>query len=209
MFSIDIGGCEIVLGSKWLRTIGPILMDFKDLTMQLQHEGQQYKFQGISTGSPKIISSHHIENLQKKYDSGIISQLHSIHVVGTPYVHPDLQYILPRHHVVFTTPQDLPPSRGVHDHSIPLISGSIPPNIHPYHHPFSQNNEIEKIVHELLEFGVICPNTSPYSSSMVMVLKKEGNWHMCLDLCTLNKLTFKDKLPIPIIDDLLDELSGA
>jgi hypothetical protein len=44
---------------------------------------------------------------------------------------------------------------------------------------------------------------------MVMVLKKEGTWRMCPDFHTLNKLTIKDKIPITVIDDLLDELSGA
>jgi hypothetical protein len=58
MFSIDMGGCDIVLGADWLRTLGPILMDFKELTMQFDQEGQQYKFQGITAGSPEIISSH-------------------------------------------------------------------------------------------------------------------------------------------------------
>jgi hypothetical protein len=68
---------------------------------------------------------------------------------------------------------------GEHDHGIPLIPGSQPPNVHHYWHPFAHKNEIEKIIQELLEVGVIHPNTNPYSSPMVMVLKKEGTWCMC------------------------------
>jgi len=64
-------------------------------------------------------------------------------------------------------------------------------------------------VQEFLEAGVICPNTSPYSSPMVMILKKEGTWCMYPDFNSLNKITIKDKFHIPAIDDLLDELSGA
>jgi hypothetical protein len=78
-----------------------------------------------------------------------------------------------------------------------------------YCHPFSQKHEIEKMVQELLNAGIIRPSTSPYSSPMVMVLKKEGSWQMCPNFRALNKLTIKDKFPIPIIDDLLDELSGT
>jgi hypothetical protein len=93
-----------------------------------------------------------------------------------PLVPQDLQAILSKHQLVFSTPQGLPPSRGVHDHSIPLVPGSLPPNICLYRHPFSQKNEIEKMVQELLNAGIIHPSTSPYSSPMVMVLKKEGSW---------------------------------
>jgi hypothetical protein len=61
-----------------------------------------------------------MEKLLKKGHSSIISQLHVIQATETPSVLQDLQSILSKHQVVFSTPQGLPPSRGVHDHSIPL-----------------------------------------------------------------------------------------
>jgi hypothetical protein len=53
-------------------------MDFKELTMQFDQEGQQYKFQGITVGSPEIISSHCMEKMLKKGHSSAIAQLHAI-----------------------------------------------------------------------------------------------------------------------------------
>ena len=103
MFAIDMGSCVIVLGAEWLCTLGPILMDFKELTMQFQHEGQQYWFQGITSGLPEIISSHHMENILKKGHLGIIVQLHSIQAVETPFVHHDLNAILSTHQDFFST----------------------------------------------------------------------------------------------------------
>eukprot|EP00253_Pinus_taeda_P036391 PITA_36391 len=97
-----------------------------------------------------------------------------------------------------------------HTHTLcGLQAGAQPPNVQPYRYPFAQKNEIEKIIKEVLEAGVIGPSISPYSSPMVMVLKKDGEWHMCRDFRALNKLTVKDKFPIPVVDDLLDELNGA
>jgi hypothetical protein len=78
MFSIEIGTCDIVLGVDWLRNLGPILMDFQNLTMQFDQGGHQYKFQGITTGSPEVISSHRMEKLLKKGHSSVIAQLHAI-----------------------------------------------------------------------------------------------------------------------------------
>jgi hypothetical protein len=146
MFSIDMGGCDIVLGVDWLRNLGPILMDFKDLTMKFDQEGRQYKFQVITSGSPEIISSHCMETMLKKGHSGVIAQLHAIQATEIASVPPNLQSILSKNQVVFSTPEGLPPSHGVHDHYIPLAPISLPPNILPYRHPFSQKNEIEKMV---------------------------------------------------------------
>jgi hypothetical protein len=90
MFAIDMGGCDIVLGADWLRTLGPILMDFKDFTMQFNQEGHQYKFQGITAGSLEVISSHRMEKMLKKGQSGVIAQLHAIQERKTPFVPQDL-----------------------------------------------------------------------------------------------------------------------
>jgi hypothetical protein len=67
-----------VLGVDWIRSLGPILMDFNELNMQFDQDSHQYKFQDITIGSPEIISSHRMENLLKKGYSGVISQIHAI-----------------------------------------------------------------------------------------------------------------------------------
>jgi hypothetical protein len=123
-----------------------------------------------SKASPQVplrLSVHtEWRNSSKKVILSIISQFHAIQVVETPSptVHPTSSFSSPNTNLFFDNPQGIPPSHGTHDHSIPLVPGSLPPNVHPYHHPFSQKNEIEKIVQELLAVGVIHPSTNPYSS---------------------------------------------
>lgn len=152
-----------------------------------------------------------MEKLLKKGHHGVVVQFNAIQVVETMSlpIHPEMQHILNNHRTVFDKPHELPPLQGEHDHNITLALGAQPPNVRPYRYLFTQKNEIEKIIKELLEAGVIRPSISPYSSPVVMVLKKDGKWRMCPDFGTLNKLTFKDKFPIPVVDDLLDELNGA
>ena len=72
-----------------------------------------------------------------------------------------------------------------------------------------QNEEIKKQVQELIEKGVIHPSTSPCGSPIVLVLKKDGSWRMCIDYRALNKITIKNRYPLPRIDDLLDQLKHA
>eukprot|EP00253_Pinus_taeda_P029980 PITA_29980 len=211
MFAIHMGGCDIVLGADWLHTLGPITMDFQELYMSFKLNNHTHTLRGVQAGAPSIISSHRMENLLKKGNHGVVAQFNAIQVVETKPLplHPEMQQILNNHLPVFDKPHGLPPSQGEHDHSITLVPGAQPPNVHPYRYPFTQKNEIEKIIKELLEAGVIRPSISPYSSPVVMVLKKHGEWQMCPNFRALNKLTVKDKFPILVVDDLLDELNGA
>eukprot|EP00253_Pinus_taeda_P009417 PITA_09417 len=69
--------------------------------------------------------------------------------------------------------------------------------------------EIKKQVQELLDQGVIKPSTSPCGSPIVLVLKKDGTWKMCIDYRALNKITVKNRYPLPCIGDLLYQLNNA
>jgi hypothetical protein len=68
---------------------------------------------------------------------------------------------------------------------------------------------MEALILELLKNKSIQPSVSPYSSPAILVKKKDGTWRLCIDYRKLNKITVKNKYPIHVIEDLLDELNGA
>jgi len=55
---------------------------------------------------------------------------------------------------------------------------------------------------------VIRPSTSPCGSPIILVLKKDQTWRMCIDYRSLNKITINNRYPLPQIDDVLDQLQG-
>ncbi|KAL0427507.1 UNVERIFIED_CONTAM: Transposon Ty3-G Gag-Pol polyprotein [Sesamum latifolium] len=100
----------------------------------------------------------------------------------------NLDTLLTEYANLFEEPKALPPKRR-HDHGINLREGTSAINIRPYRYPVVvvQKDEIEKLVQEMLDSGVIRESNSPYSSPVVRVKKKDGSWRMCIDYRELNK----------------------
>ena len=69
--------------------------------------------------------------------------------------------------------------------------------------------ELSNQLQELLDKGFIKPSSSPWGAPVLFVKKKDGSFRMCIDYRELNKLTVKNRYPLPRIDDLFDQLQGS
>ncbi|GJW05463.1 putative reverse transcriptase domain-containing protein [Tanacetum coccineum] len=102
----------------------------------------------------------------------------------------------------------LPPVREI-EFRIDLIPGASPVVKSPYRLAPSEMLELSNQLKELQEKGFIRPSHSPWGAPVLFVKKKDGAMRMCIDYRELNKLTIKNRYPLPRIDDLFDQLQGA
>ena len=187
LFSLDIyviplEGYELVLGCQWLRTLGPIVWDFELKTMSFWRVDHHVKWFGVGT--------------DKTHRSSLIA------------AHDLLKLLLEEFSDIFAEPTGLPPQRHF-DHRIHLLPETNPVVVRPYRYPQLLKDEIERQVADMLRLGVIRASTSAFSSPVLLVRKKDGTWRFCVDYRALNSKTVRDVFPIPVVDELLDELRGA
>ncbi|GKD84941.1 putative reverse transcriptase domain-containing protein, partial [Tanacetum coccineum] len=113
--------------------------------------------------------------------------------------------------IVQNFPEDFPglsPTRQV-EFQIDLIPGVAPVARAPYRLAPSEMKELSEQLQELSDKGFIRPSSSPWGASVLFVKKKDGSFWMCIDYWELNKLTVKNRYPLPRIDDLFDQLKGS
>ncbi|GJV65511.1 putative reverse transcriptase domain-containing protein [Tanacetum coccineum] len=108
-------------------------------------------------------------------------------------------------------PKDLPglPPICQVKFQIDLIPGATPVARAPYRLAPSEMQELSNQLQELVDRGFIRPSTSPWGAPVLFVKKKDGYFRMCIDYRELNKLTVKNRYPLPRIDDLFDQLQGS
>nr|XP_009618325.1 uncharacterized protein LOC104110514 [Nicotiana tomentosiformis] len=211
-------GCQIC--PTRMKILGPITMDYFELIMAFNYHGKYHLLRGVSekckVSSPKSLNKLKGEDVQffmlqvmdNALTSASVMQCQALHMDKSDNA-PPIEELLQQYQLIFAEPTTLPPQMGALDHRIPLQPGSKPMNARPYKYSAIKKDIIEKLVNEMLQQGVIQYSNSLFSSPVVLVGKKDGLWRLCVDYRELNQCTVKDKFPISLIDDLLDELVGA
>ncbi|GKA11101.1 ty3-gypsy retrotransposon protein, partial [Tanacetum coccineum] len=145
----------------------------------------------------------HVQRLDLKDEEG-----HGVANNSTSSRHLEIEQPLIRYDSLFQVPTCLPPNRAI-DHRIHLLPNTKPVNVRPYRYPHYQKGEMENLVTEMLGQGIIRFSHSPFLSPVLLVKKKDGSYHFCVDYRALNAMTVKEKFLFPTADEMFDELGGA
>ncbi|XP_065849153.1 uncharacterized protein [Euphorbia lathyris] len=205
---LDIWCLDVILGIDWLQTLGEVCHDWKLKKMKFWRDGKQVELIGTYP------NHHEPPALQvwledegkgrmeiKSKEEGRQNAMEGVQLE-------QIEEVLGKFKSVFAEPRGLPPPRKT-SHAINLVPGSGPVCVRPYRYPHYHKDEIQRQVTDMLEQGIIRNSSSAYSSPVLLVKKKDSSWRLCVDYRALNKVTIPDKYPIPVVEELLDELQGS
>jgi RNase H-like domain found in reverse transcriptase/Reverse transcriptase (RNA-dependent DNA polymerase)/Integrase zinc binding domain/gag-polyprotein putative aspartyl protease/Chromo (CHRromatin Organisation MOdifier) domain len=166
---------------------------------------------GQTSDGRHLLSAIQLNKMLRKGGEGFLIYLSTaVHMAasGPDALSGHLDRLLDEYQDVFQDPPGLPPVRPI-AHVAPLVPGSRPPYRRNYRMTEDERAELKKQLTELLAKGLIRPSVSPFGSPVIFVRKPNGEMRLCIDYRAVNKLTVKNRYPLPRIDDLLDQLRGA
>ena len=193
---------DIILGMSWLSRYNPII-DWTTRNIR-----------------PRVSITEHMPFVSAKTIAKTLSTDDQLFIIipatetpssnAAPTITPAATTLLKEFKDIFPDdlPAGLPPQRAI-DHRIEVIPGSTPPSRPTYRMSDVELAEVKKQLAELQRLGFIRPSKSPYGAPILFVKKKDGTLRMCIDYRALNKITIKNKYPLPRIDEMLDRLHGA
>ncbi|GJV64817.1 putative reverse transcriptase domain-containing protein [Tanacetum coccineum] len=202
----ELGSYDIIIGMDWLsRYDAAILCGEKKVRIPL--EGKTLVIKGDRNNSRlKIVScikaQKYIEKGCELFLAQVTEQESKEKRLEDVPVIQDFPEVFPEEL------PGLPPPRQV-EFRIDLIPGVAPVARAPYRLAPSEMKELSKQLQELSKKGFIRPSSSPWGAPVLFVKKKDGSFRMCIDYRELNKLTIKNRYPLPRIDDLFDQLQGS
>ncbi|KAH0711565.1 hypothetical protein KY289_007524 [Solanum tuberosum] len=207
LIELDMVDFDVILGMDWLHACYASL-DCRTRVVKFQFPNEPVIEWSSSSAVPKgrfisylkarkLVSKGCVYHLVRVHDSSVeIPPFQAVPVVREfPEVFPD---DLP----------GIPPEREI-DFGIDLIPDTRPISIPPYRMAPAELKELKEQLRDLLDKGFIRPSVSPWGAPVLFVRKKDGSLRMCIDYRQLNKVTIKNKYPLPRIDDLFDQLQGA
>jgi len=182
LYVFPLEGYDLILDCNWLRSLGLVVWDLSKLSMKFWRHDHKVRWTGVhATPSPRLAVTR----------------------AANP-----LTALLAEFDDLFATPSGLPPPRQL-DHRIHLLPNTPPVAVRPYQYAQMLKDEIEAQCQAMLEQGIIRASTSAFSSPVLLVRKRDGSWRFCVDYRALNSKTVRDKFPIPIVEELLDELKDV
>ena len=212
---------DLILGKPWLTHTNPSI-NWRTNDLHFTHNGNSVQWtcrgfaaSSITTRSRGLLMSHlHFHTLAMQPDSevflALVKQGISKPNTQTPVLPPEIAPIVQEYADVFpsTLPAGLPPDRGdaMKIETDPYADPPVRPVIRL---SIAELDELRKQLDELLAKGFIKPSTSPYGAPVLFVKKKDGTLRMCVDYRGLNRITRKNRHPLPRIDELIDRFRGA
>ncbi|KAK9049844.1 hypothetical protein SSX86_031187 [Deinandra increscens subsp. villosa] len=197
---------KVVVGMDWLsRHHARVICDHKTIELT-SPTGDKVTILGDKSGTPIICSMHKARKYIKKGCQAFLAT-----VTDTRVQRPVIDELPVVQEFKDVFPEDLPgmpPDRDV-EFRIDLIPNAQPVARAPYRLAPPELQELNTQIQELLDKGFIRPSISPWGAPVLFVKKKDGSMRMCIDYRELNKLTVKNRYPLPRIDDLFDQLQGA